>query len=134
LTWDQDGLKRKNEELAMAYKEKSRKLLQIQELYDKLKRKAMLGQIQDAAIDAADSALIYNGTAGGPALDPSQKDSHQAQLGIPFETKLLSRNPNIPSTGGPPVGMIIEEDWSRPRTLPGEFHVVPLIYLTELRR
>ncbi|OTA63136.1 hypothetical protein K449DRAFT_329426 [Hypoxylon sp. EC38] len=52
-----DSLRRKNDELAQAYKEKNRKLLQIQELYDKLKRKAMLGQIQDAAEDAIDSTL-----------------------------------------------------------------------------
>ncbi|KAI0148233.1 hypothetical protein F4776DRAFT_660404 [Hypoxylon sp. NC0597] len=51
------NLRRKNDELAQAYKEKNRKLLQIQELYDKLKRKAMLGQIQDAAEDAIDSTL-----------------------------------------------------------------------------
>ncbi|KAI0889602.1 uncharacterized protein GGS22DRAFT_176883 [Annulohypoxylon maeteangense] len=54
---DQDSLRRKNDELTQAYKEKNRKLLQIQELYDKLKRKAMLGQIQDAAEDAIDSTL-----------------------------------------------------------------------------
>ncbi|KAI1499405.1 hypothetical protein F5X99DRAFT_430784 [Biscogniauxia marginata] len=54
---DQDTLQKKNDELAHAYKEKNRKLLQTQELYDKLKRKAMLGQIQDAAKDAVDSTL-----------------------------------------------------------------------------
>ncbi|KAI1456622.1 hypothetical protein F4805DRAFT_475763 [Annulohypoxylon moriforme] len=57
MRMDQDGLRRKNDELTQAYKEKNRKLLQIQELYDKLKRKAMLGQIQDAAEDAIDSTL-----------------------------------------------------------------------------
>ncbi|KAI1383602.1 uncharacterized protein F4822DRAFT_434715 [Hypoxylon trugodes] len=54
---DQDSLRRKYDELSQAYKEKNRKLLQVQELYDKLKRKAMLGQLQDAAEDAVDSTL-----------------------------------------------------------------------------
>ncbi|KAK7926974.1 hypothetical protein PG985_003972 [Apiospora marii] len=49
------SLREKNTELAQAYKDKNRKLLQVQELYDKLKRKAMLDQIQDAAEDAIES-------------------------------------------------------------------------------
>ncbi|KAI1852474.1 hypothetical protein JX265_011108 [Neoarthrinium moseri] len=54
---DQQALRRKNDELAQALKEKNKKLLQTQELYDKLKRKAMMGQMQDAAEDAVDSNL-----------------------------------------------------------------------------
>jgi E3 ubiquitin-protein ligase CCNP1IP1 len=54
---EQEALRRKNEELAQAYKDKSRKLLQTQELYDKAKRKAELGFIQRAASDAVDSTL-----------------------------------------------------------------------------
>ncbi|CAJ2501888.1 Uu.00g047410.m01.CDS01 [Anthostomella pinea] len=54
---DHDALRKKNDELAQAFKDKNRKLLQTQELYDKLKRKAMMGQIQDAAEDAVDSSL-----------------------------------------------------------------------------
>jgi E3 ubiquitin-protein ligase CCNP1IP1 len=49
---DQDSLRRKNEELIQSFREKNRKQLQTQELYDKLKRRAMLGQVQDAASDA----------------------------------------------------------------------------------
>jgi E3 ubiquitin-protein ligase CCNP1IP1 len=51
----QDNLQRKNEELLQAYREKSRKYLQTQELYDKLKRRAMLGQVQNAASDVVDN-------------------------------------------------------------------------------
>ena len=54
---DQDGLRRKNEELIQALREKSRKQLQTQELYDKLKRRALLGQVQNAALDAVDQNL-----------------------------------------------------------------------------
>ncbi|KAI1134457.1 hypothetical protein F5Y05DRAFT_422076 [Hypoxylon sp. FL0543] len=67
MKMDQESLRRKNDELAQAYKEKNRKLLQIQELYDKLKRKAMLGQIQDAAEDAIDSTLH-----GGQSMGETQ--------------------------------------------------------------
>ncbi|KAI0135010.1 hypothetical protein F4814DRAFT_399656 [Daldinia grandis] len=66
---EHENLRRKNDELAHAYKEKNRKLLQIQELYDKLKQRAMLGQMQDAAEDAVDSALH------GQSLDRAQFES-----------------------------------------------------------
>lgn len=54
---DQDSLRRKNEELKEAYKEKNKKHMQTQELYDKLKRRAMTGQVQEAALDAVDHAI-----------------------------------------------------------------------------
>ncbi|KAF4337694.1 e3 ubiquitin ligase ccnb1ip1 [Fusarium beomiforme] len=57
LAAEQDDLRRKNDEISRAYKDKSRKVLQLQELYDKVKRKAELGQIQKAASDAVDSSL-----------------------------------------------------------------------------
>ncbi|KAF5636660.1 e3 ubiquitin ligase CCNB1IP1 [Fusarium sp. NRRL 52700] len=57
LAAEQNALRRKNDEISRAYKDKSRKVLQLQELYDKVKRKAELGQIQRAASDAVDSTL-----------------------------------------------------------------------------
>ena len=60
---DQDSLRRKNEELIQALREKSRKHLQTQELYDKLKRRAMLGQVQNAASDAVDQNIQASVTA-----------------------------------------------------------------------
>jgi E3 ubiquitin-protein ligase CCNP1IP1 len=60
---DQENLKRKNEELIQAFREKSRKQLQTQELYDKLKRRAMLGQVQNAASDAVDHTIQASVTA-----------------------------------------------------------------------
>lgn len=50
-------MRRKNDELAQAFKEKNKRFLQVQELYDKLKRKAMMGQMQDAAENAVDSSI-----------------------------------------------------------------------------
>ncbi|RFU30158.1 hypothetical protein B7463_g6166, partial [Scytalidium lignicola] len=55
LQLDQENLRRKNEELAQAFREKSRKHMQTQELYDKLKRREMLGHVQHAASYAADN-------------------------------------------------------------------------------
>jgi len=82
---DKDSLTRKNDELAQAYKEKSRKLLQTQELYDKLKRKAMLGQIQDAATDAADSQVLGVDPAGVNVVHPSQpRVMYPSRADIPF--------------------------------------------------
>ncbi|KAI6084795.1 hypothetical protein F4821DRAFT_261509 [Hypoxylon rubiginosum] len=77
---DQDNLRRKNDELTQAFKEKSRKCMQIQELYDKLKRKAMLGQMQNAAEDAADTTL-YGSLEDGQQLEggiqnPVNHDDH----------------------------------------------------------
>jgi E3 ubiquitin-protein ligase CCNP1IP1 len=64
MSIDQDKLRRKNEELIQAFREKSRKLLQIQELYDKLKRRDMLGQVQSAASDAVDHTIQASVNAG----------------------------------------------------------------------
>lgn len=54
--------------------------MQIQELYDKLKRKAMLGQMQNAAEDAADTTL-YGSLEDGQQLEggiqnPVNHDDH----------------------------------------------------------
>ncbi|KAK8145063.1 hypothetical protein G3M48_004968 [Beauveria asiatica] len=55
LTTENDNTRRKNEELSKAYKEKSRQLLQTQELHDKLRHTVEMGHIQRAATDAVDS-------------------------------------------------------------------------------
>ncbi|KAH8808911.1 cyclin B1 interacting protein-like protein 1 [Xylogone sp. PMI_703] len=64
LQLDQENLRRKNEELAQAFREKSRKHLQTQELYDKLKRREMLGQVQHAASCAAENNVQALATGG----------------------------------------------------------------------
>ncbi|RCI14733.1 hypothetical protein L249_7083 [Ophiocordyceps polyrhachis-furcata BCC 54312] len=52
---EQSIIRRKNEELAQAYKQKSRKLLQTLELYNRLKRKEEIGRIRRAASNAVES-------------------------------------------------------------------------------
>lgn len=81
---DQENLRRKNDELAQAYKEKSRKLSQTQELYDKLKRKAMLGQMQDAAEDAVDSTLQAAAVGAPPYGDAGPNQTMYQDFGTPF--------------------------------------------------
>lgn len=85
MSLDQEALRRKNDELSFAYKEKNRKLLQTQELYDKLKRKAMLGHIQEAACDAVDTTLHGGPALGSHSLDHAENQPHyEQQYGAPY--------------------------------------------------
>lgn len=79
LDLDQEALRKRNDELSQAFKEKNKKLLQTQELYDKLKRRAMIGQMQDAAEDAVDSSLHVGNTLEG--IDPAT-DNGEATYGL----------------------------------------------------
>lgn len=54
---DQDRLKAENKNLVTAFREKSRKHQQTQELYDRLKRKEMTAATQSAAFDSVDEVL-----------------------------------------------------------------------------
>ncbi|KAJ2898237.1 hypothetical protein MKZ38_004063 [Zalerion maritima] len=58
ITMQEKGdLTKQNGELQNAFKEKHRALLQATELYDRLKKKAMMNQMEVAASDAVDSTL-----------------------------------------------------------------------------
>lgn len=61
MATEREASRRKYDELAQAYREKNRKLLQTQELYDKVKRKVEMGHLQRAASDAVDST-VHNAT------------------------------------------------------------------------
>ncbi len=54
---DQDRLKVENRNLVTAFREKSRKHQQTQELYDRLKRKEMSAATQSAAFESVDEVL-----------------------------------------------------------------------------
>ena len=54
---DQDRLKNENTNLVAAFREKSRKHQQTQELYDRLKRKEMTAATQSAAYQSVDEVL-----------------------------------------------------------------------------
>lgn len=76
---ENNNLQKKNDELAKAFQEKNRKLLQTQELYDRLKQKALLGQVQDAAESAIDSALY-------PPRVSEQRLGENSRLSIPVHS------------------------------------------------
>ena len=57
MQMDQDKLKAENTNLVAAFREKSRKHQQTQELYDRLKRKEMTAQTRSAAYESVDEVL-----------------------------------------------------------------------------
>lgn len=84
---DQEKLQAENTNLVQAYREKSRKHQQTQELYDRLKRKEMTAATQSAAFESVDDVL---GNSGG-------RTGH----GRPPQQSLLSRQQGLPDTYDP---------------------------------
>ena len=72
---DQDKLKTENSNLVMAFREKSRKHQQTQELYDRLKRKEMTAATQSAAFDSVDEVL--GSISSRACQDPNQPNLAQ---------------------------------------------------------
>ncbi len=60
LRVNHEDLQKKTHELSDALREKTRKHNQVQELYNKLKRKTLYSQVQTAASDAVNQALRTN--------------------------------------------------------------------------
>jgi len=102
----EDELRRKNHELMQGWREKARKLAQtqvllahihhshnkrpfaktVQELYDKLKRRTLISQVQQAAADQADQALYM--TPHPPSDSRHFQDSLSKSLGnFPQQTR-----------------------------------------------
>lgn len=124
---EHDGLRRKNEELAQAYKEKSRKLLQTQELYDKVKRKAEMGQIQRAASDAVDSTLHYATQQGSLGFEGNYQshDTEDDSNGLAFSQAPRFDSGGNMNTGIPrvnPTRVSDEIRWPRPAVPPRSKH------------
>lgn len=120
MSLDQEALRRKNEELSMAYKEKNRKLLQTQELYDKLKRKAMLGHIQDAALDAVDNTLHGGQVGGSHSIDRTEDQGNYEQqqystpYGAPRYTDRLAQGAAMPPQPRLDSQNMQNPAWARP--------------------
>ncbi|KAI8666896.1 RING-type domain-containing protein [Fusarium sp. Ph1] len=115
MTAEQDALRRKNEEIGQAYKEKSRKVLQLQELYNKVKSRAELGKIQKAASDAVDLTLetpsqLNQGIAGNngvpesdntPAFSQRRANGSGMNTGMPRSYPAVTRESTLwPRVGG----------------------------------
>lgn len=72
---DQDKLKTENSNLVTAFREKSRKHQQTQELYDRLKRREMTAATQSAAFDSVDEVL--GSISSRACQDPNQPNLSQ---------------------------------------------------------
>lgn len=73
---DHDKLKSENNNLVAAFREKSRKHQQTQELYNRLKRKEMTSATQSAAIGSVDEVLGSFSNRQGRSM-PSQPQHNQ---------------------------------------------------------
>ncbi|EEU39318.1 uncharacterized protein NECHADRAFT_43613, partial [Fusarium vanettenii 77-13-4] len=107
MTAEQDALRRKNEEIGQAFKEKSRKVLQLQELYDKVKRRAELGQIRKAASAAVDLTLEappqlnqdIAGNNGVPESDNTPAFNQRRANGLGMNTGMPRSYPAVTREG-----------------------------------
>lgn len=78
MQMDQDKLKTENASLVSAFREKSRKHQQTQELYDRLKRKEMTTATQTAAFNSVDEVL---GSVSNLQAQNQSSIPHQYQTG-----------------------------------------------------
>lgn len=111
MSVDHENIRRKHEELTQAFREKNRKLLQTQELYDRLKRRDMLGQVQNAASDAVDhtiqasvDASRYANRGENPNQVHNQKEQRMQPLKFPVVQNSGIQYPGGGlAAGGPPM-------------------------------
>ncbi|PFH55003.1 hypothetical protein XA68_11107 [Ophiocordyceps unilateralis] len=87
---EHDMICRKNEKLVQAYKEKSRKLLQTQQLYNNLQRKAVMTNIQRATYDAIESKFRMS-TLIQPAAGGCNKYHTEREREFPTVSAISSR-------------------------------------------
>ncbi|KAL8887580.1 MAG: hypothetical protein Q9215_004866 [Flavoplaca cf. flavocitrina] len=95
---DQEKLQAENTNFVQAYREKSRKHQQTQELYDRLKRKEMTAATQSAAFESVDDVLGNSGGRTGHGRAPQQS--------------LLSRQQGLPDSYDPGLGFGHQRDGS----------------------
>ncbi|KAI9756911.1 MAG: hypothetical protein M4579_003665 [Chaenotheca gracillima] len=106
---DYEDLQRKNHDLTEAYREKDRKHSQVQQLYDKLKKRSLFTQAQQAASESVEDALQNVAGAGrrvpgsvgtlmnsprytASAGNAGQHQRHSAELNIPGLQRSLGGN------------------------------------------
>ncbi|KAF8438708.1 hypothetical protein BGX38DRAFT_1320087 [Terfezia claveryi] len=87
VTLEREGLERKCVELGEMVREKGRKALQFQDLYDKLKRKMLLANVQSAANETAENIAM-----GGVMLGAhDQMQSHGGNMGGTGQNRFVGR-------------------------------------------
>ena len=105
LEVDQENTRRKNEELSKALRQKTQKQLHTQELYDKLKRQALLNQVQNAAMDAVDENIQASVTASRYADAIQNQNMHPPPPpAFPnLQSTSMRRTASYPANMGPPL-------------------------------
>lgn len=91
----QEQLQKKNQELADLYREKSKKLSQMSNLYNLLKARAMRTQMQTAASDTVSQTLNTLSSRNGTAV-PTPLPG--------LQYKPTAQKPRIPKTPSYPMG------------------------------
>lgn len=95
---EHDDLARKNHELVEAFREKSRKHIQTQELYDRLKRKALMTDVQTAASESVHHVLQsasgqrYTDRGGDARINQPYQATSQAQRQRQYPQFLVDHN------------------------------------------
>src|SRR2546430_10298271 len=103
---DQENLKRKNDELVEALREKNHKYLQTQELYNKLKRRTLLSEFQTTTTNTMNMASQISTASNifsdrrGHIRDVEQTQSPQQSLPNGVQRGTLMRHQNISRARG----------------------------------
>lgn len=102
LALENEAGRKKNEELARAYKDKNRQLLQTQELHDKLRHTVEMGHIQRAATDAIDSRFQQQPALRNlaPQQQPAYGNAHRPGSGTAFRGYGVGADQERVSDGG----------------------------------
>ncbi|KAG9251821.1 uncharacterized protein F5Z01DRAFT_626503 [Emericellopsis atlantica] len=100
LTAECEGMRRRNEGLVQQYRDKTRQVLQLQEAYDKVKRKVEVGEIEKAAFNAVDSSILHAAQQATQTYDAHNYARPQQQPGqAPDHASTMnsrqSRAPNL---------------------------------------
>lgn len=104
LEIEQDSTRRKNQELDQALRERTRKHVHTQELYDKLKAKTMMNQMQNAVVDAVDESIQASVTANRYAdvLANQNMQPPQPPMFSNAQSTGVRRTASYPTSMGPP--------------------------------
>lgn len=132
LQIEKDSLRNKNEELSQAFREKSRKHLQIQEMFDKMKRRSMLGHVQNAASDAVEHSIQASVAANRyvDSVDQTQRPPPPPLFTVQQQPNQGSGNPQnlAPQNKGTWNGY----DSQEPRQGPSQGMYSHLVYLIRI--
>lgn len=113
---EENGLRRRIEELRHALSARTKELAQSQELYSKLKQRALLSQAQDVSSSVLESRTSVQADA---TIDASYRQPHTQppRPGVPTAgrsgvSNYFPASPKYHSTQPGPTGLV---EWDKPR-------------------